>query len=100
MITVRLFAYGTLLHLDVQLRLFGRVVPSCPATLPGYARRLEGRYFVAEPEPAGRLHGGLLVLSADDLAAADRYEGGTYQRILLPVESTELVWCYVGRHHV
>jgi gamma-glutamylcyclotransferase (GGCT)/AIG2-like uncharacterized protein YtfP len=71
----RVFAYGTLLSPLRQRRLFGRLVPWKPAVLAGWRKvRCVGPYFGIVAERGARTEGGVLLLTGDELAGADRWE--------------------------
>lgn len=83
-----LFSYGTLRLPAVQLDTFGRIVPTESDTLPGYrityAEKLDGRtldllgvprYPMVRPTDSrlDRVPGAVLLLTEDELEAADEY---------------------------
>ncbi len=105
------FSYGTLRLPRVQLALFGRAVPTRPATLSGF--RVE-QLTIADPEvvatsgtsshpilrpspdPVDRVEGSVLHLSTQQLAAADAYEVEDYRRVRARTTAGEAVWVYVA----
>jgi gamma-glutamylcyclotransferase (GGCT)/AIG2-like uncharacterized protein YtfP len=78
-----LFAYGTLRDAEYQQALFGRALPTRPATLPGwYAVIAEGGYLTVVPAPGETLAGDLVSLDPAGLAIADAWEEvPLYERI-------------------
>jgi gamma-glutamylcyclotransferase (GGCT)/AIG2-like uncharacterized protein YtfP len=100
--TVNLFVYGSLRQPEVQWALFGREIKAGPDTLSGFALAMvtiEDPDVVAKSgsaqhlildrtdNPADRVDGQVLRLSAAELAAADAYETGDYARFAVPLES-------------
>ncbi|MFW6191360.1 MAG: gamma-glutamylcyclotransferase family protein [Thiohalospira sp.] len=82
------FVYGTLLFDPVLTRLLGRVPPSEPATLAGYARHpvVGAPYPAIVRQPGARVAGRLLLgLGEPDLARLDDYEGPDYRRTAVSV---------------
>lgn len=105
----RLFSYGTLRQIDVQLATFGRLLDGTPDTLVGY--RL-GEIEITEPDVIAksgkrfhpmliqtnnandRVDGVIFEISDDELACADRYEVDDYKRILATFLSGNTAWIY------
>ncbi len=105
-----LFSYGTLQDPAVQREQFGRI-------LAGEADRLEGwrvglvrisdpevvrqsglthhKAIVADPQ-APVLDGMVLMITAAELAAADEYEAGEYERRMVTLQSGRDAWVYVA----
>jgi len=99
---VHLFTYGTLRDAAVQRRLFGRTIEGSPDMLGGF--RL-GIIVVSDEEaiavsgtathlvvdetgdPADRVAGTVLPLSAAELAIADSYETADYARVAVRLDS-------------
>jgi gamma-glutamylcyclotransferase (GGCT)/AIG2-like uncharacterized protein YtfP len=81
------FVYGTLRDAEYQQALFGRTLPTRPATLPGWrAVVAEGGYLTVVVEPADTVNGDLITLDETALATADAWEDvPLYTR--LPVEA-------------
>lgn len=105
-----LFAYGTLLEERTQAAVLGRAVPTAPDALAGYALGwLEerdadaietsgvARHRIAHPSPGGRIKGGVLTLTGEELARADAYEGGDYARVRVALASGRPAWLYRAR---
>jgi gamma-glutamylcyclotransferase (GGCT)/AIG2-like uncharacterized protein YtfP len=69
------FSYGTLLDPEYQRELFGRAVPTTPATLPGWrAVFTESGYLTIVPDPSGSARGALVEVDARELAICDAWE--------------------------
>lgn len=96
-----LFAYGTLLRPEIQEKLFGRVIHGQRETLPGYRRTLINLggavYPNIKPEGTSSVDGQVLLLTARELLAADRYEGTEFERKRVTLESGREVWVYWAR---
>lgn len=108
--THRLFSYGTLRQPGVQAALFSRPVPTVDDALPGYriewltitdpeviATSGSGRHpILRRGRPADRAPGAYLVLSDDELAAADAYEVDDYLRREVTLASGLTAWAYLA----
>jgi len=107
---IPLFSYGTLQMREVQLANYGRRLDGSPDALLGYrmvvlpdrdpnAVRISGTktHMVVRRtgDPADRVPGVLFLLSAEELAATDRYEGSDYGRAELTLESGRRAFVYV-----
>ncbi|MFT4127615.1 MAG: gamma-glutamylcyclotransferase family protein [Gordonia sp. (in: high G+C Gram-positive bacteria)] len=106
----RLFSYGTLRLPDVQVSLFGRVVPTIDDVLGGYRLEWLGitdaevittsgadRHPILRPGTGDDfVEGAYLELSDDELAAADAYEVDDYRRVAATLVSGVDAWVYVG----
>lgn len=107
---VPLFSYGTLQRREVQLATYGRLLEGEPDALLGYrletlpdrdpdAVRISGtktHMVVRETgDPADRVPGVVFLLSAEELAATDGYEGSDYSRAELTLESGRRAFVYV-----
>jgi gamma-glutamylcyclotransferase (GGCT)/AIG2-like uncharacterized protein YtfP len=107
---IRLFSYGTLQQENVQLSSFGRRLHGRADALPGYVRILveitdpqvlasSGERFHpivrASGDPADSVPGTVFELSAEELAAADRYEVDDYRRMWVTLRSGVGAWVYV-----
>ena len=107
---IPLFSYGTLQLREVQLANYGRALQGSPDALLGY--RLEvlpdrdpnavrisgiGTHMVVRRtgDPADRVTGMVFLLTADELAATDKYEGTDYARTKLTLESGRRALVYV-----
>ena len=99
---IPLFSYGTLQLREVQLANYGRPLEGRPDALVGYrlevladrdpdAVRISGTetHMVVRRtgNPADRVPGTIFLLTAEELAATDRYEGSDYARAELTLES-------------
>ena len=108
--THHLFSYGTLRQPEVQAALFARSVPTIDDALPGY--RIEW-LTITDPEvirtsgsdrhpilragaPTDSAPGAYLVLSDDELAAADAYEVDDYVRPAVTLTSGMAAWAYLA----
>ncbi|MDQ1121542.1 gamma-glutamylcyclotransferase family protein [Microbacterium trichothecenolyticum] len=106
-----LFTYGTLQAPEVQLDTFGRRLDGMPDALVGY--RLEwtdiGDERVAQlsgldqhpilrftGDSHDRVFGRVLLLTADELDAADEYEVSLYRRVSVVLASGSRAWVYVA----
>ena len=107
---IPLFSYGTLQRRDVQLATYRRPLDGSPDALVGYrlevipdrdpdAVRISGTktHMVVRKtgEPADRVPGVIFLLTAEELAATDRYEGSDYSRAELTLESGRRAFVYV-----
>lgn len=107
---IPLFSYGTLQRRDVQLATYGRLLGGEPDVLIGYrletlpdrdpnAVRISGTatHLVARPtgNPEDRVAGMVFLLTADELAATDAYEGSDYGRTEATLESGRWAFLYV-----
>ena len=108
--TVLLFSYGTLQLEAVQLANFGRRLEGRRDALPGYSLvqheitdpeviRTRGKRFhpVVAPsdDPADSVPGKVFSITAEELAAADRYEVADYKRISVRLASGKEAVVYV-----
>ena len=85
-----LFVYGTLLFPEIMRRVVGRVLPSRPATLEGYARRgLKGERYPGVFPSLGEEVEGRLCLGVDGatLQRLDVYEGEQFERRWVHVQT-------------
>jgi gamma-glutamylcyclotransferase (GGCT)/AIG2-like uncharacterized protein YtfP len=107
---INLFSYGTLQLESVQLSSFGRLLEGKADALPGYKRELleitdaavlaaSGERFhpvVMPSENAGdEIPGTVFQITAEELAAADKYEVSDYKRIEVVLKSGVPAWVYV-----
>ncbi|MFI9235698.1 GDSL-type esterase/lipase family protein [Streptomyces sp. NPDC053079] len=103
-----LFSFGTLMDERVQTALFGRPVPSSPASLAGYTTRPQpitdpaviaasglDVHLTLERRIGAAVEGVVLHLTDQDLAAADAYEVDDYARRRVLLSSGESVWAYL-----
>ena len=84
-----IFVYGTLRDEGVRNAVLGHAVTSVmAATLPEYSARLvKGESYPMIKPMAGEVAEGMILdgLSADDIAALDRFEGEHYRRVKVDV---------------
>jgi hypothetical protein len=107
---IPLFSYGTLQRRDVQFATYGRPLDGEPDALIGYrmevlpdrdpnAVRISGTrtHMVVRrsDDPADRVAGVVFLLTADELAATDEYEGSDYARAELALESGRRAFVYI-----
>ena len=107
---IPLFSYGTLQLREVQLANYGRELEGSPDALAGYrltmvpdrdpdAVRISGTkmHYMVLPtgNPADLVPGAVFLLTKDELAATDRYEGSDYGREMLTLESGRRAFVYV-----
>jgi hypothetical protein len=105
-----LFAYGTLQDRAVQRANFGRELEGHPDSLPGYTLlsivindanvvALSGKthHKIAQrsANPDDEVTGTIYTVTAEELAAADRYEVSDYSRALVILKSGARAWVYV-----
>ncbi|MFH7596326.1 GDSL-type esterase/lipase family protein [Streptomyces racemochromogenes] len=103
-----LFSFGTLRDERVQTALFGRTVPSSPASLAGHATRplkitdpdviaASGLdvHLALECRLGSTVEGAVLHLTDEELAAADAYEVDDYVRRRVRLSSGEDAWAYL-----
>ena len=107
---IPLFSYGTLQRRDVQLATYGRLLDGKPDVLVGYrletlpdrdpnAVRISGTatHLVARPtgSPEDRVTGMVFLLTPQELAATDAYEGSDYGRTETTLQSGRRALMYV-----
>ena len=105
-----LFAYGTLQDRAVQMANFGRELAGVADSLPGYRLwpvaiddpavvALSGKthHQIAQrsSNPGDEVPGTVFTISAQELAAADRYEVSDYTRARVTLKSGAQAWAYV-----
>ncbi|HMH30065.1 MAG TPA: gamma-glutamylcyclotransferase family protein [Steroidobacteraceae bacterium] len=107
---VLLFSYGTLQDRAVQLANFGRLLLGRPDSLPGYillpitiddptvvALSGKSQHMIAKRTDAGEQVAGMVFeITAQELAAADRYEVAEYTRVEVTLESGVRAWVYAA----
>lgn len=105
-----LFSYGTLQLESVQRSSFGRRLDGEPDAMTGYAQTIveitdpdvlaasgERVHPIISPsgDPSDEVAGTVFRISADELAAADRYEVADYVRVQVRLKSGREAWVYV-----
>jgi hypothetical protein len=105
-----LFSYGTLRDPAVQRATFGRELEGRPDALVGWRTELleitdpevvatSGQthhpIVLASDDPADHVPGQVLLLNAEELAAADEYEVDDYHRVRVRLASGTRAWVYV-----
>ncbi|MGW6842418.1 GDSL-type esterase/lipase family protein [Streptomyces sp. NPDC054958] len=106
--THTLFSFGTLRDERVQTALFGRAVPTSPASLAGYTTRplkitdpaviaASGLdvHLILERRLGASVEGAVLHLTDEELAAADAYEVDDYTRRRVVLSSGASTWAYL-----
>jgi hypothetical protein len=109
-VAVLLFSYGTLQDDAVQMANFGRLLSGRPDSLPGYtllpitiddpavvALSGKSQHMIARRSNADdEVPGMVFEITAEELAAADRYEVAAYTRVLVTLKSGAKCWVYIG----
>lgn len=108
----RLFSYGTLRDPAVQAATFGRTLKGEADSLPGYRQSviaIEASDVLAisgksehpivdrSSDRNDSVPGIVFEITAEELAAADRYEVDAYERISATLASGVTAWVYVRR---
>ena len=107
--TERLFSYGTLQKVEVQMASFGRVLNGHADTLPGWRQAMVEITDADVIAKSGKTHhpivlpgrrddsvtGTVFEITAEELAAADRYEVADYKRVSVTLASGLTAWVYV-----
>ena len=105
----RLFSYGTLQQDEVQQASFGRLLKGAPDALVGWKQEMveitdpdvlakSGKRFhpiVMRGDAQDRVPGMVFEITAEELAAADRYEVSDYKRVSAQLASGLTAWAYV-----
>jgi gamma-glutamylcyclotransferase (GGCT)/AIG2-like uncharacterized protein YtfP len=102
-----LFAYGSLREEEVQKTVFGRILEGVPERLLGYAvKRIEieeefglENYPIITPteDKEDCIEGIVYELTIEELQLSDTYEGNSYTRIEVPLQSKRMVWAYSAK---
>ena len=104
-----LFSYGTLQQDEVQMASFGRLLKGAPDALVGWKQEMveitdpdvlakSGKRYhpiVMPGDADDRVPGMVFEVTAEELAAADRYEVADYQRVAAKLASGLTAWVYV-----
>lgn len=107
---ILLFSYGTLRDRAVQMANFGRLLSGRADTLPGYtllpiaiddpavvALSGKSQHTIAKrSNAADEVTGMVFEITAQELAAADRYEVSEYTRVFVTLKSGVKAWVYIG----
>jgi hypothetical protein len=107
---ILLFSYGTLQDTAVQMANFGRLLSGHPDQLTGYtlvpiiiddsaviALSGKSQHMIAKLSNASdEVTGMVFEITAQELAAADRYEVAEYTRVQVTLKSGVKAWVYVG----
>jgi gamma-glutamylcyclotransferase (GGCT)/AIG2-like uncharacterized protein YtfP len=105
----RLFSYGTLQREEVQRTSFGRVLTGQADALPGWRQAMVEITDADVIAKSGETHHPIVVpgrrddsvagtvfeITAEELAAADRYEVSEYTRVSVTLASGLTAWVYV-----
>ncbi|HTB88691.1 MAG TPA: gamma-glutamylcyclotransferase family protein [Steroidobacteraceae bacterium] len=105
---ILLFSYGTLQDEAVQMANFGRLLLGRADSLPGYtllpitiddpavvALSGKSQHMIAQRgSAADEVAGMVFEITAEELAAADRYEVAEYTRVLVTLKSGVEAWVY------
>ena len=109
--TERLFSYGTLQTLSVQLSAFGRKLTGSPDTLAGYRLRMiqimdqefvrtSGAEYHRNLEFTGNssdlVGGTVFSVTQQELEQADAYEPACYKRFEIKLRSGMKAWTYLN----
>ena len=112
---LHLFSFGTLRDPAVQAAVFGRELPGSADVLRGFRLgvltitdpeviRLSGLsehpLLMPSSDPTDEVHGRLLTITADDLAAADKYEVDDYGRMEVTLASGAVAWVYLDKTYL
>nr|WP_249159001.1 gamma-glutamylcyclotransferase family protein [Bradyrhizobium jicamae] len=105
-----MFSYGTLQLESVQLSSFGRKLTGNHDAMPGFKKAMveitdadvlakSGERFhpIVSPsdDPNDSVEGMVFEITAEELAAADRYEVADYKRVEVKLRSGLKAWVYV-----
>ena len=108
---ILLFSYGTLQLEGVQLSSFGRKLTGQNDAMPGFKKAMveitdpdvlakSGERFhpIVSPsdDPNDSVDGMVFEITADELAAADRYEVSDYKRVEVTLRSELKAWVYIA----
>ena len=99
--TELIFSYGTLQLEAVQLSTFGRLLSASADALGGYRIKTSGLgihpILLRSGHETDAVHGTVLEVTEDELAAADSYEVEDYQRVQVLLASGRSAWVYEAR---
>jgi gamma-glutamylcyclotransferase (GGCT)/AIG2-like uncharacterized protein YtfP len=109
--TEKLFTYGTLRTVEVQLATFGRKLEGHADTLPRYTLKtieVLDQDFVAKSgtaihrnlqftgDPSDFVEGAVYSVTLKELEQADAYEPDGYKRVLVQMRSGANAWVYLN----
>lgn len=102
-----LFTYGTLQDRTIQKAVFGKLLTGKTDSLPGYEKfqlkipdSRSGSSYPAlriSENKESKVHGTVYLIDEKDLILADGYEGYSYVRKKLKLDSGIEAWTYVSR---
>jgi gamma-glutamylcyclotransferase (GGCT)/AIG2-like uncharacterized protein YtfP len=91
---------------EIQLELFKRLVPTITDSIKNYKREYIRLFTISEgtlypileytANPEDKIEGHVLKISHDELLITDSYEGESYPRKKVTLESGISAWCYVA----
>jgi len=94
-----LFVYGTLIYPEVREKLLGRYVYLTPNTLSGYKTEKIDidniQYPILVEDISSMVHGGIILVSEEEIALLDTYETDAYKRSLVTLMDGKEVWVYM-----
>jgi gamma-glutamylcyclotransferase (GGCT)/AIG2-like uncharacterized protein YtfP len=100
-----LFAYGTLKDKDIQETIFGRLLKGTPDALQGYqldSIQIEEEFGVASypiivpnSQSESPIEGVVYEITDHEIQLADTYEGISYKRTQVQLQSGKLAWVYI-----
>lgn len=95
----KLFIYGTLQDLDIQKKIFGRIIEGIEDSLVDYKRSeiiIEGdSYPVVVPSVVDEVEGKVIELTFEKLKLVDKYETNAYKREQIILKSGISAWVYI-----
>lgn len=102
-----LFAYGSLREEEVQKTVFGRILKGVPEKLLRYVVReiqieeefgIESYPIITPTEDiADSIDGIVYEITYEELQLSDTYEGNSYTRIKVSLQSNQTVWAYSAK---
>lgn len=98
---ISVFAYGTLLDPEIQLKVFGHVLEGDTDALQGFILRqnsVAGKYpdIVADSGSDSKVTGMCYSISPEELKLADAYETELYFRKWVTLYSGNQAWVYLA----
>ena len=96
-----LFTYGTLQNSKMQLALFKRLLKGQPDQLKGFKQESiilgNNRYpiLIKSNDPKNTITGICYALNEKEIKICDEYEGSSYQKIKVTLESKKEAWVYI-----